>query len=400
MLQGSRWKAARARLAALFQDHEIFVRTGGEVRFLRVSAGWQKRIAAIAGVVLLAWAVVTVGFLVNQASTVRERAALAARQAAAAKSEARVAKYRNRVEDVAADLDERQAYLEGLVSEHFGVDRDAAAAPAAKADKPEPARVTSAADPAVAAANGVPPELAHLRAIESRQEAFAARMLATVEARAEKAEAAIARLGFNPGAIVRNASARGGPFEPFRGRMGKGAALGPAFRSLESALFRMEVLERTLVAIPSGNPASVMMMSSGFGYRSDPFTGAGAMHAGLDFRGPIGTPILAASAGRVSFVGVRSGYGNVVEIDHGQGILTRYAHLSGFDTRVGATVSGGGKIARMGSTGRSTGSHLHFEVRLNGVAVNPRRFLEANKDVLEVTANARQRVGAISSDAS
>ena len=381
-------------MAALFQDHEIFVRTGGEVRFLRVSAGWQKRIAVIAGVVLLAWAVVTVGFLVNQASTLRERAALAARQAAAAKSEARVAKYRNRVEDVAADLDERQAYLEGLVTEHFGVDREAATDK--KPDATPPARVTSAAEPV---ANGVPPELAHLRKIEARQETFAAQMLATVETRAKKAEAAIARLGFNPNAIVRNASARGGPFEPFRGRMGKGAALGPAFRGLESALFRMEVLERTLVAIPSGNPACVMMMSSGFGYRSDPFTGSGAMHAGLDFRGPIGTPILAASAGRVAFVGIRSGYGNVVEIDHGQGIMTRYAHLSGFDTRVGAAVSGGEKIARMGSTGRSTGSHLHFEVRLNGVAVNPRRFLEANKDVLEVTADARQRVGALGGNA-
>src|SRR3546814_2760573 len=85
----------------------------------------------------------------------------------------------------------------------------------------------------------------------------------------------------------------------------------------------MEVLERTLVAVPSGNPANVLMMSSGFGYRSDPFTGAGALHAGLDFRGPIGTPILAAAPGRVSFVGRKSGYGNVVEVDHGQAILPR-----------------------------------------------------------------------------
>jgi murein DD-endopeptidase MepM/ murein hydrolase activator NlpD len=177
--------------------------------------------------------------------------------------------------------------------------------------------------------------------------------------------------------------------------MGKAKTLGPSFAALEGALFRMEVLERTLVALPSGNPANVLMMSSGFGYRSDPFTGGGAMHAGLDFRGPIGTPILAAAPGKIVFVGQKSGYGNVVEVDHGQGILTRYAHLSGFTATVGKQVAAGEQIAKMGSTGRSTGSHLHFEVRLNGVAVNPRRFLEAKADVLEVKADARQRVGSV-----
>ena len=101
--------------------------------------------------------------------------------------------------------------------------------------------------------------------------------------------------------------------------------------------------------------------------------------------------------GRVSFVGQKSGYGNVVEVDHGQGILTRYAHLSGFNAKVGDRVTAGQQIARMGSTGRSTGSHLHFEVRLNGVAVNPRRFLEAKADVLKVKDDARQRVGALAS---
>ncbi|HEX7931258.1 MAG TPA: M23 family metallopeptidase, partial [Sphingomicrobium sp.] len=191
---------------------------------------------------------------------------------------------------------------------------------------------------------------------------------------------------------------RGGPFIPYRGSNGKAKALGASFAALEGALFRMEVLERTLVAVPSGNPANVLMMSSGFGYRSDPFTGGAAMHAGLDFRGPIGTPILAAAPGRVSFVGQKSGYGNVVEVDHGQGILTRYAHLSGFTTAVGTQVAAGQQIAKMGSTGRSTGSHLHFEVRLNGVAVNPRRFLEAKADVLEVKDDARQRVGSVAAN--
>lgn len=385
----------RQRVSALFQDHEIFVRTHGHVRFLRVSAVWQKRVALIAGLVLFAWAGATLTVLVNQLLTADERATVAQQQAAAAASEARIAKYRDRVAETAADLEERQALLESVAETHFGIDPSAVPAEAAaKADggttAPAAPLKTSAIDP------DLPPEAQVLARLEARQEAFSARLLAAVKDRAAKAETAVAALGLNPDALVRNAAAgRGGPFIPYRGRMGKAKALGPNFAALDGALFRMEVLERTLVAVPSGNPADVLMMSSGFGYRSDPFTGAGAMHAGLDFRGPIGTPILAAAPGRVSFVGQKSGYGNVVEVDHGQGIMTRYAHLSGFTTRIGTQVAAGEQIARMGSTGRSTGSHLHFEVRLNGEAVNPRRFLEAKADVLEVKDDARQRVGSV-----
>lgn len=383
----------RQRVSALFQDHEIFVRTHGHVRFLRVSAVWQKRVALIAGLVLLAWAGTTLAMLINQLLTADERAAVAQQQAAAAASEARIAKYRDRVAETAADLEERQTLLESVAETHFGIDPAAMPAePAAAQPGAAPAEPvkTSGIDP------DLPPEAQSLARLATRQETFAARLLTAVKGRAAKAETAVAALGLNPDALVRNAAAgRGGPFIPYRGQMGKAKALGASFAALDSALFRMEVLERTLVAVPSGNPANVLMMSSGFGYRSDPFTGAGAMHAGLDFRGPVGTPILAAAPGRISFVGRKSGYGNVVEVDHGQGILTRYAHLSGFTTKVGTRVAAGQQIAKMGSTGRSTGSHLHFEVRLNGQAVNPRRFLEAKADVLEVKADARQRVGSV-----
>lgn len=378
----------RQRFNALFQDHEIFVRTHGHVRFLRVSAVWQKRVALIVAAVLFVWAGTMLAVLVNQLLTADDRAAVAQQQAEANAAEARIAKYRNSVAETAADLAERQDQLDEWSKESFGVE-PAAVTDAAASEATQPLK-TSAIDPSL------PPEAQALARLEARQEAFAGKLLASVNARAAKAETAVAALGLNPSDLVRNAAAgRGGPFIPYRGKMGKAKALGPSFAALEGALFRMEVLERTLVAVPSGNPANVLMMSSGFGYRSDPFTGAGAMHAGLDFRGPTGTPILAAAPGRVSFVGQKSGYGNVVEVDHGQGILTRYAHLSGFTAKVGSQVAAGEQIAKMGSTGRSTGSHLHFEVRLNGVAVNPRRFLEAKADVLEVKADARQRVGSV-----
>ena len=385
----------RQRFSALFQDHEIFVRTHGHVRFVRVSAIWQKRVALIAGIVLLAWAGATLAVLVNQLLSSGERAAVAQQQAAAAASEARIAKYRDNVAETAADLEDRQEQLEEWSKVHFGVEPAAvtpephtgAAAPAAEQ---APQKTSALIDP------NLPPEAQVLARLEARQEDFATRLLTAVNERAAKAEGAVAKLGMNPAALVRNAAAgRGGPFIPYRGGKGRASSLGKSFAALESALFRMEVLERTLVALPSGKPANVLMLSSSYGYRSDPFTGAGAMHSGLDFPGPLGSPILAAAPGRVVYVGQKSGYGNVVEVDHGQGILTRYAHLSGFTSTVGAQVAAGQQIAKMGSTGRSTGSHLHFEVRLNGVAVNPRRFLEAKADVIEVKDDARQRVGSV-----
>jgi murein DD-endopeptidase MepM/ murein hydrolase activator NlpD len=147
------------------------------------------------------------------------------------------------------------------------------------------------------------------------------------------------------------------------------------------SLARMDALERSLAGIPQVQPAHVAYVSSSYGYRADPFTGGAAFHAGLDFPGPMGSPIYAAANGVVSFVGNKQGYGNCVEIDHGNGLMTRYAHLSRFAARVGDKVDAGKAIAAMGSTGRSTGPHLHFEVRINDRPVNPRPFLEAARNV-------------------
>jgi murein DD-endopeptidase MepM/ murein hydrolase activator NlpD len=158
-----------------------------------------------------------------------------------------------------------------------------------------------------------------------------------------------------------------------------------------NALARMEAMEMALAGIPTSMPAAIGLMSSGFGYRADPFTGGGAMHAGLDFKGPIGTPILAAADGKITSAGWHGGYGKTIEITHANGLVTRYAHLSGFTVSIGQEVRRGVQIGRMGSTGRSTGSHLHFEVRINGAAINPKKFLEANPDVLEIQAVAGNR---------
>jgi murein DD-endopeptidase MepM/ murein hydrolase activator NlpD len=126
---------------------------------------------------------------------------------------------------------------------------------------------------------------------------------------------------------------------------------------------------------PAGMPAPGYI-SSGYGGRSDPFGRGRAHHLGIDIDANTGDPVTAAAEGVVSFSGVRNGYGNVVEIDHGNGYKTLYAHNSANLVRAGDVVRAGQQIAKVGSTGRSTGSHLHFEVKLDGRQVNPRQYLE------------------------
>lgn len=116
-------------------------------------------------------------------------------------------------------------------------------------------------------------------------------------------------------------------------------------------------------------------MSSGFGYRIHPVTGKSQFHKGMDFAAPIGTPIYATGNGVVTFSGWGTGYGRYVEVDHGNGTVTRYAHTSANYVNVGDTVYANQQIAAVGNTGRSTGAHLHYEVRQNGQAVNPQTYL-------------------------
>jgi murein DD-endopeptidase MepM/ murein hydrolase activator NlpD len=143
--------------------------------------------------------------------------------------------------------------------------------------------------------------------------------------------------------------------------------------ALETLLLQNQLSRKLLPSIP---PVRTGFYSSNFGWRIDPFTGANALHEGVDFVANAGTPIYASAGGVVDYAGLHPQYGNMVEIDHGNDIVTRYAHASKLFVKVGQVVRRGEKIAEVGSTGRSTGNHLHFEVRYKGIAQNPVRFLQ------------------------
>lgn len=144
---------------------------------------------------------------------------------------------------------------------------------------------------------------------------------------------------------------------------------------LEAQLFEQAVRKKLL---PTMMPVSAPYNASGFGRRVDPFTGQLAMHEGIDFLAEAGTPIVAAAGGVVAFAGFHPQYGNMIDIDHGNDLTTRYAHASKLLVKQGHLVQRGTKIAEVGSTGRSTGPHLHFEVRFRGAAQNPAKFLKTS----------------------
>ena len=163
-----------------------------------------------------------------------------------------------------------------------------------------------------------------------------------------------------------------------------GELLGKLARQVDERSDQLGVLEALLVQtsanrkfLPTLAPIVDGWYSSNFGFRIDPFTGGKSFHEGIDFPANVGTPIVAAASGKVVYAGYHAEYGKIIEIDHGNGLLSRYAHASQISVNEGDLVVRGQRLGFVGSTGRSTGPHLHFEVRLNGVPQNPARFLES-----------------------
>jgi len=178
-------------------------------------------------------------------------------------------------------------------------------------------------------------------------------------------------------------------------------ALDAMARDVEHRADYMNVVETTLMShkirsklLPTIQPVNVSYNASGFGWRLDPFTGRNAFHEGIDFASPAGTPIVAAAGGVIIAAEYHSQYGNMLEIDHGNDIVTRYAHASRLLMKVGDIVKRGQHVADIGSTGRSTGSHLHFEVLVKGVQQDPHKFLSAGAASSANSMMAMQKLSA------
>ncbi len=227
--------------------------------------------------------------------------------------------------------------------------------------------------------------------IERRQIAALNALKAPAAEKAERLREAFTEAGLPIDRVIRRAETRGasddrpareamgGPFVP-ADLPGRGDEFSRAYASLSGSIDLMNDLRGALPFAPLRQPLPGQIeVTSPFGYRIDPFFGRPALHTGMDLHGEYGEPVHATASGRVTIAGPTGGYGNMVEIDHGAGLATRYGHLSRVDVAPGQWVTAGAEIGAIGSTGRSTGPHLHYEVRMDGAPVDPSRFLKAGR---------------------
>jgi murein DD-endopeptidase MepM/ murein hydrolase activator NlpD len=332
----------------LFRDRDLFVHDGSKLRRFRISAPLQ----AVFFVVLLglvAWASYATARLMT-----RPHAAAVVSLPAATEARARM-------------IEQRQALIEAALA----------------GQKIDPQLIAAAA----AAASGRLAADGPLARVEQQQLQQAALVAEALDVRYQVTAAELKRLGITP-ARVGSTAGVGGPFE---------AAASSTFKTLFDSWKKLDQLQDGIIAVPSDKPIRASVeFTSGFGVRSDPFHAGAAMHPGIDLAGSYGTPIYATADGTVARAGWNSGgYGNLVEIDHGRGIATRYGHMSAILVREGDHITRGQQIGRMGSTGRSTGNHLHYEVRIDGRAVNPIPFMKSTDYVLAM----QRRSGATAMDA-
>ncbi len=330
---------------ALFRDRDLFIHDGSKLRRLRVSSHFQIFLFIVL-LGLVAWASYATAQLITRSQGMSP--------SLSAVTEAR-----------AKMIEQRQSLIEAALA----------------GQKIDPALVVAASQSGRVAADG---PLARVELQQLQQAALVAKAL---DVRYQVTAEELKRLGISE-ARVGAPGGVGGPFE---------AAGNPTFKALFNSWKKLDQLQDGVIAIPSDKPVKTdVAFTSGFGVRSDPFHAGAAMHPGIDLAGAYGTPVYATADGTVLRAGWNSGgYGNLIEIDHGRGITTRFGHLSAILIHAGDRITRGQLIGRMGSTGRSTGNHLHYEVRIDGRAVNPIPFMKSTDYVLAM----QRRAGAASMDA-
>lgn len=231
-----------------------------------------------------------------------------------------------------------------------------------------------------------------LEALDTVQQQLINRIEEETDLEIKEIESIIRLTGFDPDQLATRmdieAVAHGGPFINYADTLlgEDGEETGEFDRQIfrvATNLDRISVLNQTLRMLPLARPIYGVETTSNFGARVDPFNRRLAFHSGIDFAGPYGTPVHAPMEGKVAFAGWRGAYGRFVEIDHGNGIKTRYAHLASISVKTGDRVEFRETIGKLGSSGRSTGPHLHYEVWVDGKVQNPAKFLKAGQYVLE-----------------
>ncbi|MGD9814121.1 MAG: peptidoglycan DD-metalloendopeptidase family protein [Hyphomonadaceae bacterium] len=402
---------ARAFFDRMFPERQIYHRSGGTVRYVSLSPGKQA-LLALSAVGLAGWCVYATANTVlegpqstaSNAEIERERAKfdrwLNESRAQAAASQALLEERTRQFDRTAADLESRHQVLRDLLDYAGGssvtlaatrpIERDGARIiMAASIDEAEPRQSRAlASEPYQVTTVGF---RARTDALEGNQEQTLSELEDRVVEQGEQVRGVLRLTGVSMTSLTGPDAdaASGGPLVPqdFLTYL-RDSGLNPAFANRVAQVAARVAESRRLTDIASSTPLAPPVAvdyreTSGYGQRIDPFTGRPAFHSGLDLAAFERAPVVATSPGVVVFAGTRSGYGYTVEIDHGHGFKTRYGHLRDIQVQRGDRVAIGQRIGSMGSTGRSTATHLHYEVWFRGRAVDPVYFLRAGRHVHE-----------------
>ena len=367
----------------IFPERHLYLRCNGETRGYVLTTGRQMLMGGVAAV-LGGWMMVsTGGFALTAISESRAEAEVVRARAASERVNAdlqarlesavmRMSATTGSLEETAQMVERRHAALTQVMGMFSGI--------------PGSEEVLAPATPLDPDTNS---PIRRIAAVQTDQERLIARAESFADNRAERLRLAFRLAGLNPSAYAGAGTALGGPLVEARDPRALAAVLDvdEAFamriRSAADNLSDMRSLADAAERLPFDRPVGAARTTSGFGVRFDPFNGRPALHQGQDFAAPRNTPILATAPGVVSFAGVRGGYGRTVEIDHGGGFKTRFAHLNSIAVQPGQRVAVGNRIGGMGTTGRSTGVHLHYEVWMNGRPQNPARFMRAGEQIVQ-----------------
>jgi murein DD-endopeptidase MepM/ murein hydrolase activator NlpD len=384
----SRLAQLRGLILALFPERHLYLRSGGEMKGVVLTPARQMIFAAFA-LGLAVWVATSfVAILVGALTQSRSDRELAQMQA---RSERWVADREARLNSAVAQLNASGASIGGLAE---SIEKRHAALALLLTDlRGEPGAMAALAPALRGSPDADAEPIARIAAVQANQERLVDAAEDFARGRADRLRLAFRLAGLAPSSYASSA-ASGGPLlespdpralaavldvdERFASRIQKAA------ENLSAASALSESAQR----LPFAQPSQNARRTSSFGVRFDPFTGRPAFHSGLDFVSGFGSPVLTTAPGVVSFAGVRSGYGKTVEVDHGRGFKTRYAHLSALSVSPGQRVAVGQRVGALGNTGRSTGPHLHYEIWLNGRAVNPYRFIRAGEHVQQARSQA------------
>ena len=375
----TRFARLRRSLDELFPERHLYIRSGADMKTFVLTTQRQLMAAGAVAACALWMGVATVALLVNAASgSAADREAartqakyerwIADRQARLNSAVAQLNAAHGSVDELALDVEKRHAALAMLLT--------------AVKSSPDAAQALAPAFARSSVALTNTP-LRRIEMVRASQERLIEATDSFAKGRAERLRLAFRLAGLSPSAYAPRSESLGGPLIEAKDPRALAALLdvdedfAERIQHAATNLSEAGAMTQAAATLPFARPTADGSQSSGFGVRFDPFTGHPAFHSGLDFTGAIGVPIYSTAPGVISFTGVRSGYGETIEIDHGRGFKTRYAHLSAIGVRVGERVALGQRIGGMGSTGRSTGPHLHYEVWVNGRAQNPSRFVKA-----------------------